>query len=65
MAGTGREHPPENPGKTGVDAESGAQSGAFSAETIAADADLRRLIAAWPALPGDVKAGILAAVRGA
>ena len=64
MAGTGRELSPKTPGKTGVAPESGAKSGAFSDEPMAADADLRELTAAWPTLPEDVKAGILAAIRG-
>lgn len=56
---------PENKGKTGPDAKSGAQSGALSGGSIAADADLRRLIAAWPTLPAATRAGIIAAVDAA
>ena len=65
MGGTGLEQPHKTPGKTGIAETSGAYSGALPTETIAADPDLQRLIVAWPTLPGEVKAGILAAVRAA
>jgi hypothetical protein len=63
--GQGIRTTPKNTGKTGVADETGANSGALSAESIAADPDLLELAAAWPTLPDEVKAGIMAAVRAA
>jgi len=65
VAGTGREHPQETPGKTGVAPESAAKCAALSAGSFAADPDLLELAAAWPTLPEPIKAGILATVRAA
>jgi hypothetical protein len=40
-----------------------AKAEAVSPDSSTADTDLARLIAAWPAMPADVRAAILAMVR--
>jgi len=60
----GRELSQETPGKPGVGPEGAAKCAAVGADSAPVDAELAEVIAAWPALPGDVKAGILTAVRG-
>ena len=51
-----------NAEKTAVDSQSGAQSGALDADLSPVDSDLQAVIDAWPNLPDDVKASILAMV---
>ena len=65
MAGMGFEHPAFSSGKTGVAAESGAESGALYAREAQNDPPLRAIIDAWPGLPEAIKAGILAMVQAA
>jgi len=52
----------ENVGKTAVDSQSGAESGALDADLSLIDADLQAIIDVWPRLSEDVKASILATV---
>jgi hypothetical protein len=55
----------QNAGKTAIDVENGAESGALLVDSAENDADLQAIIEAWPSLPDDVKAGIMAIVRAA
>jgi hypothetical protein len=59
----GLERTPKLSEKQGVSARGGAESGAGGAWKASIDPDLGELIAAWPALPEEVKAGILAIVQ--
>jgi len=64
MAAQGLEHPSNSSQKTGVGDESGAECGALGARETSIDPDL--VVAdAWKALPGAIKAAILAMVRAA
>jgi len=54
----GREQPPDFPRETTSEPAGGAQSGAV----VTGDADLTRIIDAWPALPPHIKAAILALI---
>jgi hypothetical protein len=69
MGYTGPEHPPKSSGNTGVVKQLGADSGAGDAPDGAAgvvvDPGLSVIIAAWPALPVALKAGIVAMVNAA
>ena len=56
---------PENPEKTGVSANAGADAGAVETKREQFSPELQALIDAWPALPEALKAGILAMVRAA
>ena len=51
-----------NTGKTVVADQSGAESGAFGAESAPIDSDLQAIIGRWPDLPQRVKASIAAMV---
>lgn len=55
----------ESTGETANLLESGAESGALGKDLSHFDADLRAVIEAWPGLPDDVKAEIVAKVRAA
>jgi hypothetical protein len=55
----------KNAGETASAVQDGADYGALSAETAELDAELQAIIDAWPSLPDDVKAGIVAMVRAA
>jgi hypothetical protein len=57
---TGFEPPADSTGKQGTPPQSGAESGALTGET---PADLAEVVRAWPRLPTDVQANILAMVR--
>jgi hypothetical protein len=59
MGGKGFEPPADSTGKQGTPLQSGAESGALSGET---PADLAEVVRAWPTLPTDVRASILAMV---
>ena len=63
MAEAGLEGSSKYSGKTGVSERGGAESGARDAQTGPIDDDLAELIAAWPGLPNDVKADVLAMVK--
>lgn len=62
--------PPENTGETDAPPESGAKSGALSGDSdpnptpaTPADPDLAAVVAAWPALPPAIRAGVMALVN--
>ena len=62
----GFEHPHDSPGKTADSEPGGAESGAPSAPDAPGrpiDADLRRIIDAWPDLPPAIRPAILAMVE--
>ena len=63
MGATGLEPVAYSPEKTRSGGGSGAESGAESGDPAPIDADLRRLIDAWPTLPDPVRAGIIAMVK--
>ena len=46
-----------------MDADSGAKAAPTLSPPMIADEDLQALVAAWPALPEPIKAGILAMVK--
>ncbi len=48
-------------GKTALSGQTGTESGTLAAEI---GPELAEIVEAWPALPGDVKADVMAAVRG-
>ena len=56
---------PENPEKTGVSENAGADAGAVETKNAHDDADLQAIVDAWPTLPEAIKAGILAMVTAA
>ena len=55
----------ENAGKTAIVPQSGAKSGALSAENGSIDPDLEAIVKCWPNLPDPVKANIMAMVTAA
>ena len=55
--------PRENPEKTTVSEQGGAESGAHAAPMIVSDPDLAAVVTTWPELPEAVRAGIVAMVR--
>jgi hypothetical protein len=65
----GLEHPPKPSGNRVVPSPTGAEYGAPDApkppRSLPDDPDLVAIAAAWPTLPGPVKAGIVAMVRAA
>jgi hypothetical protein len=65
MAAQGLEHPANSSQKTGVGDESGAECGALGAREASIDPDLVVVADAWKAMPGAIKAAILAMVRAA
>ena len=72
MGATGLELPKESTGKTAISSAGGAECGALShdsdpetAPPAPTDPDLASVIAAWPTLPGPVRAGIVAMVEAA
>ena len=65
MAGTGFEHPHETPTNSSHSDQSGAESGALSAENHPTDPNLTLIISAWPRLPEPIKAGIIAMIQAA
>jgi hypothetical protein len=54
----------ENAGYTGGLQQSGADSGALSAQSRLYDSELQVLIEAWPSLPAEVLGVILAMTKG-
>jgi hypothetical protein len=54
-----------NTGNSSSSDQSGAESGALGAQEATLDPDLAAVVDAWPALPGTIKAGILAIIRAA
>jgi hypothetical protein len=69
MPEEGLEQCTESPKKVGYSESGGAESGARGARdggcNAPDDAELARLIDAWPTLPGAIRAGILAMVKAA
>ena len=65
MGGTGLEQSADSTGNTAILESSAAKSGAFSPDFAPNDPGLAEVLAAWPTLPGDTKAGILAIIRAA
>jgi hypothetical protein len=65
MAGAGFEPTQESPTISNVLCDSGAQSGASQTQSEAIDPDLATVIEVWHTLPGSMRAGIVAIVRGA
>jgi hypothetical protein len=63
--GKGFEHPQKSTRKSGVFQAGGAESGALGAQNAVSDPDLQTIIDAWPNLPEDSKAAILAMVKAA
>jgi len=53
----------ENPQKTAISAEGGAESGAVGAAEAPVDAELAAVVEAWPDLPGAARARILAIIE--
>jgi len=60
MSGAGIEHDANCLGKASTRPDAGAESGALSGEIAS---DLTEVVTAWPALPPDVRANILAMAR--
>ena len=54
---------PENPEKTGISENAGADAGAVETKTAHDDPDLQAIIDAWPTLPEAIKVAILATVK--
>jgi len=63
MGGTGSELSQETPGNTPIDAAAGAKLGALFQAGGYTNADLARVIEAWPTLPQDVRFEIVKVVR--
>ena len=63
MTGQGLEPPQDSSKKTPDSHTGGAESGAQRAPKSPNDHDLQQVAAAWPKLPGAVKAGIVAMVE--
>ncbi|REJ92299.1 MAG: hypothetical protein DWQ34_13235 [Planctomycetota bacterium] len=63
LAEEGLETTSNSPAKDAIPPGSGAESGAVDARNGAIDADLCAVIEAWPDLPADIKAGVMALVR--
>ena len=59
----GLEPTQETPGNTAIEPGGGAKSGALFQPGGCGDADLARVVSAWPGLPEDVRQSILAAVQ--
>jgi len=64
MAAQGLEHPSNSSGKTGVAAESGAESGALGAQNGGFEPELVEVVAAWPGLAPEVRERIVGLIRG-
>lgn len=62
MGAVGREHVAEVPQKPQVFGTGGAESGAHGCEITP---ELAEVVNAWPSLPANVRAGIVATVRAA
>lgn len=58
------ESPKDNPSK-GLRSEWTAVGPHLATDTCRTDADLARIVDAWPALPAAIKAGILAMIQAA
>lgn len=65
MASIGAELSSKNPENTHLFGERGTESGTPSADSIAADVELARLIDAWPNLSRSVRANIFALIESA
>ena len=63
MRERGLEPTQETPGKTAIEPDGGAKSGALFQPGGCTDADLAAVVAAWPTLPEDVRQSILRAVQ--
>jgi hypothetical protein len=59
----GTRTPRENPEKTTVSEQGGAESGAHAAPMTVSNPDLAAVVTTWPKLPEAVRAGIVAMVR--
>jgi hypothetical protein len=62
VAQVGLEQGQDFPGKRQEATEGGAKSGAVSPDPSAADPDLARIVARWPALPEPVRRAMLALI---
>lgn len=63
MGDTGLATIADSPANQANPVQSGAESGAGQGgESVRADADLRRVVRAWPSLPAPLKAGIVAMI---
>ena len=69
VAATGLEHVAEMPGKQGIPAERGTESGTVGDDSAGKpepmDPELAAVVKAWAHLPEPIKAGILAMVKAA
>jgi hypothetical protein len=65
MGDTGLEQGVDSPGKAAFSENGGAESGALGAQSGVTDADLARVIKAWPTLTVAIRAGIVAMVKAA
>ncbi len=54
-----------SPGKTALSEKTGTNSGTLPAGPPPIDVQLNELVEAWPTMPDDVKAGIMAMVKAA
>lgn len=63
MPPEGLEQPPNTSEKVGILQYSGAESGALQTALSLNDVDFQTVVAHWPNLPDEIKAGILAMVR--
>ncbi len=57
--------PRKTRGKRGVSEGAGADAGAVETKNAHGDPDLQAVVTAWPDLPDEVKADIVAMVKGA
>ena len=62
MGPEGLEPSSKSPGKTHISEMGGAECGALSVNRTQSDADLTKLVEAWPSLPSPIQAAILAMV---